>query len=270
MKTNEVVIKGGMVEAIGGNDASGIAAKSVIIGIDEAKGEYVNADGAGFGAGITGSTITINGGRIEANGGNEGAAGIGGISDGNIKGSTDGAITISGGTVIANGGSKDGKGGAGIGGAYGNSNGAVTISGGAVTATGGKCAAGIGTGAMSDCKRDITIIGGTITTTGGTYNDYGGAGIGVGMNSKIAFMATRGDLEATITIMGDAVVTATGGGTNGYGAAADLQRHRPAAGASGRRPGRYAGIQYRQQGLVERRAHGAGRGQLYRHGLGAG
>ncbi len=118
----------------------------------------VTATGGQYGAGIGGrydsssdficGNIVINSGTVTATGGQYAAGiGSGGIGDIRYFNSTCGDITISGGTVTANGG----KNGAGIGSGQsyniGNSTcGAITISGGTVTATGGQYAAGIGSG----------------------------------------------------------------------------------------------------------------------------
>ena len=178
-------------------------------------GGTVNAMGGnGVGGGYTdgGTTtvgnITINGGTIVAMGAGNGA-GIGGGYTYNSGTATVGNITINGGTVTATGGTD----GAGIGGGHtigGKTTvGDITINGGTVTATGGDYGAGIGGGYTESGTAtvgDITINGGTVTATGGKY----GAGIGGGYiynNGR----TTVGD----ITIQG-CTVTATGGG-NGAG-----------------------------------------------------
>ena len=101
---------------------------------------------SGIGAERVG-TLTINGGTINAAGG-EGAAGIGG----DYHNTSGGQITINGGVVNARGGTFA----AGIGGGMGRTNGnepqywgvcgAITIIGGQVTAIGGQDGAGIGPG----------------------------------------------------------------------------------------------------------------------------
>ncbi|MCQ2344551.1 MAG: T9SS type A sorting domain-containing protein [Paludibacteraceae bacterium] len=97
--------------------------------------------GAGIGGGYSCdcSDITINGGTVTANGGDE-AAGIGGGDHG--RGSD---ITINGGTVTANGGDKA----AGIGGGRFAIGSDITINGGSVSASGAYGTSGIGGGYQS-------------------------------------------------------------------------------------------------------------------------
>ena len=125
-------------------------------------------------------------------------------------------VYIHGGTIIATGGGVvNFYGGAGIGGSFGCSNGTITITGGNITATGARSAAGIGSGPFNDCEADITITGGNITATGGsTQSGHGGAGIGAGLNTSGLAFTWHGDLEATVTIGGNAIVSASGGGIN--------------------------------------------------------
>lgn len=145
----------------------------------------LTASSNGFGAGIGGGyaiacgNIVINGGTINAIGGDgkinshiQGAAGIGSGFNASC-----GFISINNenGTVEATGGA---GGGAGIGSGYKGICGNITIDG-TVTATGGYDAAGIGSGFnqyRSNVCGMITINGGTITATGG----YRAAGIGTG------------------------------------------------------------------------------------------
>ena len=190
-----------LAAAIGGGN--GIACGNIVIkgGTIEATG----GQGAAIGSGRIAScgTITIEGGTIEAHGGaNSPGVGIGNsiYFDGSC-----GKITISGGTVRAYGDNFA----AGIGcGPDGTCN-DITISGTAnVTAYGGNYAAGIGSGNVftkeSLCG-DITISGSaTVTATAGD----GGAGIGSGHgdNAGGSYKSSCGD----ITISGSATVTATG------------------------------------------------------------
>lgn len=181
------------------------------------------------GAGIGGSTssvdsgaITIHGGVINATGGttnpNNGfsGAGIGGGSPNSGNGGNSGAITIYGGTVTANSGAGNVT-GAGIGGgASGNDgNGGtgsnIVIYGGNVTAsstgtdTGG---AGIGGGSGVDnggVVNNIQIYGGTVNATGGNL----GAGIGGGGCGSSADSSHKAG-NGTVTISGGKV-TAVGG-----------------------------------------------------------
>ena len=104
----DIVIDGGVITAIGGDDAAGI--------------------GAGRNAEC--SDITINGGNITATGTKDGA----GIGSGYGSRNYLNTITITGGTIVATGGNGGGPGiGAGSGGAIGN----IVISGGTVEAYGG-------------------------------------------------------------------------------------------------------------------------------------
>ena len=164
----------------------------------------LKATGDEYGAGIGGrlyetnpttGTITINGGKVEANGGTLGA-GIGSGFGDTRGGTTGGIITINGGTVNATGGN---DGGAGIGGGSCSSGGTITINGGHVTATGGSSGAGIGGGSGGD--------GGNININGGTIQATGESGIGGGYK-------TREISGGVINITGGKV-TAT---SNGYGA----------------------------------------------------
>ncbi len=148
----------------------------------------LDASSSGYGAGIGGGdnissgNIVIEGGVINAMGG-EGASGIGtGSNNGTL---TMGTITINGGTVIATGG----EGASGIGAGFNWDEltiGAITINGGTVNATGGECAAGIGAGFnwAELTTGAITINGGTVNATGGEY----ASGIGTGYNDGILTM----------------------------------------------------------------------------------
>ncbi|MBR4657144.1 MAG: S-layer homology domain-containing protein [Oscillospiraceae bacterium] len=140
----------------------------------------LTVDAAGYrqagigGSNASGGVITINGGRVEASGGQY-SAGIGGGYVG-----TGGVITINGGAVTSTGGS----GGAGIGGGHGGSGGEITIRGGEVTATGGTNGAGIGGGNVG-AGGEISICGGKITANGyieaagvGPGSNYGGSTYG--------------------------------------------------------------------------------------------
>ena len=140
----------------------------------------------------TSGTITINGGTVTAQGGNQGA-GIGGGYYG-----AGGTITISGGTVEATGGSSstNEQGGAGIGSGYYGAGGTITISGGSVTATGGGNSAGIGAGSAG-AGGTVEIMGGAVTATGNGF----GAGIGGAPSST-------GGSHGSCSISGDAVVFA--------------------------------------------------------------
>lgn len=147
--------------------------------------------GIGGGKGSNGSDITISGGTVNANGG-ENAAGIGGGAKTDANGGGNGSkITISGGTVTANGGYS----GAGIGGAQGGTGSNITISDGTVNANGGEGGAGIGGGGNGE-GRDIAISS-TVNAKGGTdAAGIGGGTHGNGSNITIScgtVNATGGD-----------------------------------------------------------------------------
>ena len=164
-----------------------------------------------------GSKLTIWGqsggsGTIIAKSDDETKAGIGGAD------CDCGTITINGGVIEATGGnSKDGcYGSAGIGGSYDCKPGTVVINDGTVSATGGKSAAGIGSGAWVNNQGisagKVEIHGGTVTARG----KNGGAGIGSGLvyewlEIKVNFGSGRNGVNATGTI------TITGGTVNAYG-----------------------------------------------------
>ena len=152
----------------------------------------LNASSNGYGVGIGGGyniacgNIEIQGGTVEATGG-EGAAGIGGGYHANC-----GNITISGGTVEATGGNNA----AGIGcGGNGATCGDITISGGTVTARGGNSGAGIGSGLVAGCG-DITITSGVtkVTATKGGDNS-----IGAGFNGFCSKVSIGGVETGNIT-----------------------------------------------------------------------
>lgn len=160
----------------------------------------LTATGGYYGAGIGGSakgangvggTVTINGGLVNATGG-DWSAGIGGGTNG-----ADGTVTVNGGIVNAKGGSTFG---AGIGGGANGDGGTVTINGGTVTAIGDLCGAGIG-GGVNGAGGNITINKGMVKATGGEGS--AGIGGGGGQNSK--------GNGGTVTI-NDGTVIATGGG----------------------------------------------------------
>lgn len=142
--------------------------------------------------------LTVNGGRITAEAGGYGGAGIGGGFRGGC-----GSVVINGGTVYASAG--DNVGGAGIGGGYGGTVEKVTVNGGTVTATGGSlCGAGIGNGFVAEAgaaESTIIINGGKVTATGGA----GSAGIGGASN----YPGEPGSKVDNITITGGEI-TAVG------------------------------------------------------------
>ena len=119
--------------------------------------------------GTPGGNIVINGGTINATGGN-GGAGIGGCPIANC-----GTITINGGTVTAVGNDNAPGIGSGNSASFCAS---ITINGGTVTATGNKYAAGIGSGQKGGCG-DITIAG-TVTQVTATKGELALNSIGAG------------------------------------------------------------------------------------------
>ena len=146
----------------------------------------------------SGSTVTINGGVVEAF--SENGAGIGGS-----EGGDGGNITINGGTVVAT----SYRNGAGIGGGYQGEGGNITINGGTVNADGGY-GAGIGGGYQGN-GGNITISGGVVTATG-TY----GAGIGGGANGNGGEITINGgevtaDSNVGAGIGGGGEITINGG-----------------------------------------------------------
>ena len=151
-------------------------------------------------------TLVIDGpGSLNAQGGNEGAAGIGGVYD-----SVCGSVIISNGVVRATAVG----GGAGIGGGAGSGGkaGSISIFGGSVEATGGTYGAGIGSGEGGTCYK-VTINGGEVVATGGTD----AAGIGTGKN---------GAMNSISIGSGIAKVTAVSGGAEkiGRGVGGQLER----------------------------------------------
>ena len=127
-----------------------------------------NGDYPGIQAGPAGTTLTIRGaGTLTAETGMSSIDGYGaGIGGGQNQ--TVGNIRIEGGTINAQGGNGAAGIGSGMWGACGN----ITITGGDITATGGDNSAGIGSGIMASCGY-ITIGGtATGTATGGDGSPY--------------------------------------------------------------------------------------------------
>lgn len=169
-------------------------------------------EGAGIGGGCEsrGGEITINGGVINATGGKE-AAGIGG---GYKRGPT--KITVNGGRVYARGGDEA----AGIGEGYGatsdTADGVIEITGGEmITATGGRLAAGIGGGFYNNTMMKIRISGGDIQAFGGD-DKCGSAGIGAGSYYSMEPNSIGGGDFAGEIIISGGTVYAAGSGSNNY------------------------------------------------------
>ncbi len=138
--------------------------------------------------GIPGGNIVINGGTINATGGN-GGAGIGGCTFANC-----GTITINGGTVTAVGNDNAPGIGSGNSASFCAS---ITINGGTVTATGNKYAAGIGSGRSGNCG-DITIAG-TVTQVTATKGELADASIGAGYSGTCGTVTIGGAVVDPIT-----------------------------------------------------------------------
>ena len=209
----------GVLNATGdGSDGAGIGSEyKEITGTITINGGTVNAYGgeiaAGIGCGYSSEagTITINGGTVNAYGG----AGIGGdaeeitIRGGHVTAEGTGyagigGINTSGGNITITGGTIQATGESGIGGGYyytGSISGVINITGGTIQATSNGYGAGIGGGFQGD-GGNITISGGTVLAAGGK----GGAGIG----------GSGSGGSGAITISGG-TVTAKGGGIAAWG-----------------------------------------------------
>ncbi|MBO7683447.1 MAG: hypothetical protein J6T51_01830 [Kiritimatiellae bacterium] len=172
------------------------------------------ARGGSKGAGIGGGTldagdITINGGIVDATGG-EYAAGIGGGFQRKF-----GTICITGGEVTA----ESPGAGAGIGSGQLSSGGVIEISGGVVSATAHTTGAGIGSGGFYNTSTPgtagtITISGGEVTARSvSNYSGIGGAGIGGGAYCR----------GGNITISGGRVKSS--GGERGAGIGGGTTQH---------------------------------------------
>jgi hypothetical protein len=158
------------IDATGGGSLSATGATNGITG-----GAGIGGDSSSYAQSnqipSTGN-ITINGGVINAQGGNWSAA-IGGGSHRKA-----GNITINGGTITATAGS----GGSAIGGGWSRSGGVVTITGGTIVATaGGSGTAAIGGGWSGQKIKSFIMTGGSLTTlpSAGSYGMVvGGSGEG--------------------------------------------------------------------------------------------
>ena len=236
----EITIYGGKVIAKGYDNGAGIGAAehNNYVGNINIYGGTVEATGGDYAAGIGGAedrggwNTTIYGGKVTAVGGYRGA-GIGGGEEGgagviNIKGGdvtarstedgaaigtgdvtyhdTGGTITISGGLVHA---ICEKLGGSGIGGGTNVSfNGTIIIEGGEVYATGGNSRPGIGGG-----------LAGTIIIRGDAKVEATSLlyGAGIGASGVVA--------KGTVTISGNADVTAIGGAKGGPGIGCTLDNN---------------------------------------------
>lgn len=129
------------------------------------EGENTVKGGYKYNAGIfvpEEKTLTIDGtGSLNVSSGGSVSA-IGAKRSNQVTGIPGGNIDINGGTINATGG----NGGAGIGGCSFANCGTITINGGTVTAVGNDNAPGIGSGNRNSFCAGITITGGTVTATG--------------------------------------------------------------------------------------------------------
>lgn len=129
------------------------------------EGENTVKGGHKYNAGIfvpEEKTLTIDGtGSLNVSSGGSVSA-IGAKRSGSVTGIPGGNIVINGGTINATGG----NGGAGIGGCTVTNCGTITINGGNITAVGNDSAPGIGSGNRASFCAGITISGGTVTATG--------------------------------------------------------------------------------------------------------
>ena len=174
---------------------------------DEDTMGYINItdsdlDIAGLGGdkGVKEGTVTICGGRIEAQGG----ANAAGIGSGHLGDCT---VNIYGGIVTG----RSYNGGAGIGSGDSSesdqtdSNCTVNIYGGTVTAIADAFGAGIGSGDRGDST--VNIYGGTVTATGG----LNAAGIGSGRGEEGSFFSNRIPLGNGSVLIAGGTVFAYGG-----------------------------------------------------------
>ena len=174
-------------------------------------GRYCAGIGGGYSnTNHTCGNIVIEGGIIEATGGEQGA-GIGSDNQGIC-----GSITISGGTVTATATGNDSNGGAGIGSGYGSSScGNIIISDGTVIA---ECSnaggAGIGSGKWSSCG-NISISGGHITATGGDYAAGIGGGDGYNSTSSCGDITIANTVTSVTATRGNNAPNSIGAGDNG-------------------------------------------------------
>ena len=210
----------GAIIATGSAQNAGIGGTNGTAGTITINGGRITATGGNNGAGIgggasgDGGTITINKGVVNAQGGGWGAAGIGGGSanPGGVAGGgrsgTGGIITITGGTVTATGNSSTYSGlyNWNIGGGAGIGGAGANNSN--ITGTGANTTNGMPSGAGGT----ITITGGSVTATGGNGYAYwgcGGAGIGSGGAGGEVIVGDDG----TIMINGGSVTAKGGAGS---------------------------------------------------------
>ncbi|TBL81771.1 beta strand repeat-containing protein [Paenibacillus thalictri] len=253
---------GGTLTAIGGFGSSGIGSSinskggnltitsGVITAIGYTTTVAARFSGAGIGAGAStlaaGSsfgTIVIDGGIVNATGGNVASNGGAGIGSGHasVGSSVVTGIVINGGKVTAKGGDfTTNFSGAGIGSACAGANAvsrveSITIGGAdtEVTATGGSASGATGSSSGSGIGSswptaangessvgDITIDAGVIIATGGTVVNFTGSGIGAA-GTRFAAISSVGNIlisSGTITaIGGNSITSVDSNGGSGIG-----------------------------------------------------
>lgn len=208
-----IMIKGGEIDAIGGEGAAGIGSRqnnkcgNIII-----SGGMVNAKGgkqaAGIGSGLGGTcgAITISGGSVISKG-SSGAACIGSGRLGSVS-----RITISGGdvTTYISVGKELTDEGVGIGSGFMGACGNITIEGGKVEAHASQYGPGIGYGVSNTGFGDIVISGGKVNARGGMF----AAGIGSGFNSQCGNITIYKTVEEVYARPGTGALDAIGRGKN--------------------------------------------------------
>ncbi|MGM9668559.1 MAG: S-layer homology domain-containing protein, partial [Faecousia sp.] len=209
----DTVINGGTVEAAGGaatgkdGQSCGIYADgdltvSGTADVTARGGDIPLADNAGeeatamvresFGIVSYAGDVTINGGTLEAAGGNNAAWSMGIYSWG------DGKVAVNGGTLNAAGGDAKYTASESSAISYGISGSGLTVNGGTVTVTGGDVY-----GSYPEC---LGITVGQVTITGGTVNAEGGAATGKWGGATSCAISSSGKIEIS-----GGVVTAEGG-----------------------------------------------------------
>ena len=209
----DIVINGGTVEAAGGaatgNDgiSSGICADGDITvsgtaDVTARGGDIPLADGAGdeatamvresFGIFAQGGDVTINGGTLEAAGGNNAAWSMG------INSRGVGTVTVNGGTLNAAGGDAKYTAMQSCAVSYGISGGEFTVNGGTVTVNGGD--------AYGNYPESLGVTVGQVAITAGTVNAEGGAATAKWGSATSCAISSSGKIKIS-----DGIVTAEGG-----------------------------------------------------------
>jgi hypothetical protein len=195
-----VTIDSGVVDATGATpSASGGEWGGAGAGIGGGGGDYLSAGSAG-------GTITVNGGTVNAQGGDcdnaggGGGAGIGGGGAGySDNGGAGGSLTVGGGVVSPVGGDANGLGGAGAG-------------------VGGGGSGGSDVGDIGGAGGSISVTGGTLDMpTGGSGADFPGAGggaAGLGGGAGGADYQDAGGAGASLTLDGGTITDPSAGTTD--------------------------------------------------------